>query len=118
MLVQRLLHLGMFVAAQPDQVLVEIVEPAVVEVQLRLRQLDLLRGVLLVGGLEPRGGEGDYVLFLCFDRFLQRRYLLRNRQRFAFEWSRIGSCLPKRGFKGLVDGMVGDSERLTAFCCS
>ena len=112
MFVERLLDPGLLVAPQQNQVLMQLVQPIGVEVQLRLRLLPQLRDVILTGCLEPRGGECDHMLLLLFDGRFQRRYLLRNRQCFAFERRRVGSRLAKRRFKGLVDGMVGDSNRL------
>ncbi len=42
----------------------------------------------------------------------QRHYLLRSRQCFALERRGVGSRFAKRRFKGLVDRIVGDAERL------
>ena len=111
MFVERLLNLSLLISQQ-NQVLMQIVQPADVEVQLRLRLRPQLRDVILTGCLEPCGGQCDYMLFLRIDGRFQRRYLLRNRQRFALERRSVGLCLAKRYFKSLVDGVVGNLDRL------
>src|SRR5260370_333428 len=74
-------------------------------------QLRLLRGIVPVGGFRLRGGQIGYVLLFRLDLLLQRRDLLRDRQSLALERRDVSGRLAKRGFKGLVDGVVGEAKR-------